>query len=248
MSAEAVPIWQMWATFALIAIAIVAYVRDALPLEVTSVSIIAALLLLFQFAPVTDDSGASILDTRTLLAGFADPALAAVVALLVVGQGLIRTGALDGVVQRLTRTPRSQATVAMALLLGAAAVLSAGINNTPVIIIFIPIAAAVATHLRTPASGLMMPLSFATILGGATTLIGSSTNLLVAGVAEAGGLEPLRFFDFFVPAIVLAGIGLVYVILIVPRLLPDRSSMTTAIVDGEGRHYIAQVRVRGIAR
>ena len=101
------PSWQMWATFALIAGAIVLYATERFPLEQTSLALLTALLLLFHFAPLDVDG--KNLDARALLAGFADPALIAVLALMVVGQGLIRTGALDEgirwISQRFQRTP-----------------------------------------------------------------------------------------------------------------------------------------------
>jgi di/tricarboxylate transporter len=107
------PSWQMWATFALIAGAIVLYATERFPLEQTSLGLLAALLLLFHFAPLempgndavreTVGETGRMLDARALLAGFADPALIAVLALMVVGQGLIRTGALDEGIRVMTR-------------------------------------------------------------------------------------------------------------------------------------------------
>ena len=89
----------------------------------------------------------------------------------------------------------------------------------------------------------MMPLSFAAILGGMVTLIGSSTNLLVAGAAVGMEQPAIGFFDFAVLGSLLAGIGLAYVILILPRLLPERASITSQIA-GEVKQFIAQIDVR----
>ena len=235
------PSWQMWATFALIAGAIVLYATERFPLEQTSLALLTALLLLFHFAPLDVDG--KNLDARALLAGFADPALIAVLALMVVGQGLIRTGALDEgirwISQRFQRTPA----LAMMLILVIIATLSAFINNTPIVVIFIPVMAAVAERLNRGPSRLMMPLSFAAILGGMVTLIGSSTNLLVAGAAASMGQPSLGFFDFAVPGSLLAVVGLCYVVWILPRLLPERASMASEIA-GEGKQFIAQIDVR----
>ncbi|MFP6747984.1 MAG: SLC13 family permease [Alphaproteobacteria bacterium] len=239
------PSWQMWATFALIAGAIILYATERFPLEQTSLALLAALLLLFHFAPLeTPDAGADgILDARRLLAGFADPALIAVLALMVVGQGLIRTGALDEAIRMMTRRFQRSPALSLTLTLAAIATLSAFINNTPIVVIFIPVMATIAERLNKGPSRLMMPLSFAAILGGMVTLIGSSTNLLVAGAAVAMEQPAIGFFDFAIPGALLALIGLVYVIWVLPRLLPERQSMASQMA-GEGKQFIAQIEVR----
>ncbi|MFP6698053.1 MAG: SLC13 family permease [Alphaproteobacteria bacterium] len=247
------PSWQMWATFALIAGAIVLYATERFPLEQTSLGLLAALLLLFHFAPlempgndaVRDTVGETgrMLDARALLAGFADPALIAVLALMVVGQGLIRTGALDEGIRVMTRRFQRSPALALGLTLAAIAALSAFINNTPIVVIFIPVMATIAERLNKGPSRLMMPLSFAAILGGMVTLIDSSTNLLVAGAAVGMGQPAIGFFDFAGLGILLAMIGLAYVIWLLPRLLPERESMASQI-SGDGKQFIAQIEVR----
>jgi len=239
------PSWQMWATFALIAGAIVLYAIERFPLEQTSLALLTSLLLLFHFAPleIGGNGAGTNLDARALLAGFADPALIAVLALMVVGQGLIRTGALDESIRWFSRRFQRAPVLALALTLVIIATLSAFINNTPIVVIFIPVMAAIAERLNRGPSRLMMPLSFAAILGGMVTLIGSSTNLLVAGAATSMGQQPLGFFDFAVPGSLLAAVGLTYVIWILPRLLPERASMASEMA-GEGKQFIAQIDVR----
>ena len=172
--------FEMWVTMALIVAAVVAYASEKLSIEVTSVSIVALLLVFFHCFPVTTVHNGSKLDAVKILAGFANPALIAVVALLVIGQGLVRTGALDHFVRRLVILRRRYPNGTIILTLSCVMVLSAVLNNTPVVVIFIPIMTALSDRLGGSVSGLMMPLSFAAILGGMTTLIGSSTNLLVS--------------------------------------------------------------------
>jgi di/tricarboxylate transporter len=230
----------MWLVFAVIGVAVLAYASERLPIEHISFAVIVVLLLVFHLAPV--DVAGQTVDSRRLLAGFAEPALVSVLCLLVMGQGLVRTGALDGLADMLTSGSRRQALVITVLALAAVLLLSAFINNTPVVVIFIPVVAALAGQLGSAASRLMMPLSFAAILGGSMTLMGSSTNLLAAGAARAAGQPAIGFFDFVVPGAVLAGVGLVYVIAVLPRLLPDRETYKEDYV-GAGRQFIAQVRV-----
>jgi di/tricarboxylate transporter len=236
--------WQMWAVFALVLVTVAAFVLERVPLEVTATVLLAALLLLFQVAPLPGPDGANRLDAARLLQGFANPGLITVVALLVVGQALIRTGALEEVTSAIHRASGGRPAMALAFSLVPVAVLSGVLNNTPVVVIFIPIMSALAERLRVSSSRLLIPLSFASILGGMTTLIGSSTNLLVAGVVRELGLPQIGFFDFVVPGAVLAATGLAYVLLVAPRVLPDRASMAGQLA-GAGRQFIAQVEVLG---
>ena len=239
------PSWQMWATFALIAGAIVLYATERFPLEQTSLALLAALLLLFHFAPLElpGEISGQRLNSRRLLAGFADPALIAVLALMVVGQGLIRTGALDEAIRFMSRRFQRRPGLALTVTLAVIAALSAFINNTPIVVIFIPVMATIAERLNRGPSRLMMPLSFAAILGGMVTLIGSSTNLLVAGAAAGMDQPTIGFFDFAVPGGVLAIVGLAYVCFILPHLLNERASLASEIT-GDGKQFIAQIAVR----
>jgi di/tricarboxylate transporter len=234
------PIWQMWAVFALIAVAIVFYASELASMELISFSFIAAALLLFHFAPIEGADGSAIIDARKLLSGFAEPALVAVLCLLIIGQGLIRTGALEGPIQSLTNAGINHPGLILAFVFLLVSILSAFVNNTPIVIIFIPLLTAMAERYRRNGSTLMMPLSFAAILGGMTTIIGSSTNLLVAGSFEAITGKTLGFFDFTIPGLLLAAVGLVYVIFVMPRFFNTREAGENQSSDGRGRQYIAQ--------
>lgn len=236
--------WQIWITIAIIAAAVVSYTLDRAPIETTSLFVVAALMVIFYFFPVFDGAGNNLLGPTQILSGFANPALISVLALLVVGQGLFQTGALDHPARFVAElgASRPQLTVFLAFFFVAA--ISAFLNNTPVVVIFIPVLSTLANRLKLQSSKVMMPLSFACILGGMTTLIGSSTNLLAAGVAKNAGLPPIGFFDFFVPGAFLAGIGLLYTIFVAPKFLPDRSGMATEVAGAsQGKQFIAQIQV-----
>ncbi len=238
-----IAVWQMWFVFAVIAAAIVAYSIEDFPIEITSLVTLGFLLIFFNLFPLTGPDGDLLLSTRTLVAGFAEPALIAIIALLVVGQGLVQTGALDGAANKLVELGTGRGTLVIIISLVFVAVISGFLNNTPVVVIFIPIMSALAEKLDKSASSVMMPLSFAAILGGMTTLIGSSTNLLVSGSMASLGLDKLDFFSFTLPGSVLAGVGLVYVIFIAPRLLPERSAKSGDHFDEDGKQFIAEIKV-----
>ena len=235
--------FQMWAVYAFILVGLVFYVFERAAMEVTSLGIICALLIFFHFFPVITD-GAPALTPGRILQGFANPALITVLALLVMGQGMVRTGILDrGANLLLGVGGGSHLIVPLLLILVAAMAVSAFLNNIPVVVIFIPIMQALAHRFGRSASKLMIPLSYAAVLGGMTTLIGSSTNLLVNSALIEVKAAPFGFFDFSIPGLVMASVGLVYVILIAPRLLPDRAGMADSMVDGDGKHFVAQITV-----
>lgn len=242
------PNLHMWLTFLIILGAIISYALDRIPLETTSVLTVVALLLLFNLMPLRAASGAEVLDTRDVLAGFADPALFAIIALLIVGQGLIQTGALDGAAQQLMAWGTRRPVTVIACSMTGVAILSAVLNNTPVVVIFIPIMTALAQKLGRTASSVLIPLSYIAILGGNMTLIGSSTNLLVSGALDSATGRTLGFFDFTVPGIIVASIGAIYVMLIVPRLVGKRTGSTFESGQQTGHQFLVQIDVtRGSA-
>lgn len=232
---------QMWLTLALTLGAVVLYVTEWLTLELTSLLILSILLALFALAPVPLLGAEGVLDAERLLAGFGNPALITVLALLVVGEALIRTGALDSLAA-LASHPRLGKVGSFVLVLGAVAALSAFLNNTPVVVIFIPILQALANQLNLAGSQVMLPLSYAAILGGMTTLIGSSTNLLVSNTLGSLGAPRIGFFEHTPLAVVLALAGLVFVLVVLPRLLPKRASLTGRVTR-HGQQFISQIVV-----
>lgn len=232
----------MWVTFAAIVAALSLYMWDEVPMELTSLAVICGLLGWFHFFPVTGPGGDNLLDPTALLAGFANPALITIAALLVMGEGLARTGVLEAGASLLIRAGRGHFLLASALALITVLVVSGFLNNTPVVVIFIPIMQALAERLGQSPAKLMMPLSFAAILGGMTTLIGSSTNLLVSGTLVELGQPGFSFFQFLVPGAVVAMVGLVFVLFVAPRLIPPRDELASAIA-GSGRQFMAEIAV-----
>jgi di/tricarboxylate transporter len=176
-----------------------------------------------------------------LLAGFANPALLTVLALLIIGQGMVRTGILDRGAEIVLGLGGRRAWLTILITLVVVLGVSGFLNNIPVVVIFIPIMEAVAGRYGMSSSKVMMPLSFAAVLGGMTTLIGSGTNLLVSGALVELGEKELGFFQFTVPGLVLAGAGLLFVFLIAPHLIPARAPFTREILDGDGKQFIAQI-------
>lgn len=157
------------------------------------------------------------------LLGFADPAVIAVAAILVVGRAVELSGLAAGVAQ-IAIPARAPFTVRMGALLIVGATLSAFMNNIAALVITMPVAAEIARGARKPAATTLMPLAFATILGGMTTLIGTPANLILSSVREEELGDPLGFFSMTGVGGVVAAVGLVYMVLFGWRLLPIRSN------------------------
>ncbi|HIF26766.1 MAG TPA: SLC13 family permease [Micavibrio sp.] len=234
--------FHMWFVLGLTAWSAYSFVREKLPIEVTSVLLLTALLLFGQLFPIIDANGKNQLDAMPLLSGFANPALVAVLALLVMGQAIVQTDALRPITRIFMTPHKTLAWISIICIIFLVMALSGFMNNTPLVVLAIPVLQALAKEAKLSESRIMIPLSFAAILGGMTTLVGSSTNMLVSSAMVELGYRPLTFFQFFVPGAIMAGVGFIYVVLFLPRLLPDRSSLAKQLV-GDDREFIAEIDV-----
>lgn len=231
--------WQMWVTLVVIFAAIVAYSSDRFSLEMVSGVTLGTLLVFFHLAPLLDPDNQNILDATALLQGFASPALFAILGLLIVGQGLYQSGALDGPTKILLAAHSKYGWISVVGVFLFVMVISAFTNNTPVVVMFIPIMAAMASESGIAPSRLMMPLSFMSILGGMLTTIGSSTNLLAIEVYEGATGAEVGFFDLAPLGLVMAAFGAAYLAIVTKWLLPDRFG--EAEEPSDGRQFLAQV-------
>ncbi len=226
------------AVVVLIVVALILFTRDKLPLESSSLAVIVVLVLGFHLFPYPVNGEA--LDPAQFLLGFGNEALVAICSLIVIGKALETTGALRPVARfagdQWSRRPQ----IALLLMLVGVFVMSAFVNDTPIVVLMIPILVGIALRTKLPASRFLLPMGLATIIGGMSTTIGTSTNLLVVGITRDLGVADIGMFDITLPAVMVGGIGLLYVWLIVPRLLPDRS---TPMADTHPRLFDAQLTV-----
>lgn len=234
--------WQMWAALAILIAAVAAFISDRFTMELVSIATVAAFLLLFQLAPLTDAEGGRTITTASILDGFADPALLAIMSLLMLSQGLFQSGTMELPTRFLVAGAGRFKVLMLGAVLIFALVSSAFINDTPVVVMFMPIVAAMAAACGVPPSRVLMPLSFLALLGGMTTLIGSSTNILAAGVFHAATGEEIKFFDLTPIGAMIAGLGLLYLATIGRLLLPRRG---TAEINAarENKQFIAQFEI-----
>ncbi len=233
---------HMWFGLFITVAAVASFMREKISIEITSLAVLTALLVFGQLFPLPDAAGKNQLDSFTLLAGFANPSLIAVLALLVMGQGMIQTDSLRFITSAFARSGTKSGWISIIALLIFVCVMSAFMNNTPLVIIAIPIIQVLAHRLGLSDSRVLIPLSYIAILGGMTTLIGSSTNLLVSSAMVDLGYSPLGFFEFVVPGAMLAAVGFVYVLVVLPRFLPDRTNMMKDLA-GSQKEFVAEVDI-----
>lgn len=236
---------HVWLALFFVGGAILLYALELAPIALTSLIILGVLLAFYSLFPVASDAGFQI-TLEDLLRGFGNPALIAVLALLIVSQGLNQTGALETMAQKAIDLSPHNVTLNIAIILLFVVILSGFLNNTPVVLLFIPIMQQLAERFKTSTSYVMMPLSFAAILGGMTTLIGSSTNLLVSSSLVNLGFEPLHFFDFTRPGILLALTGIVYILIASPYLLTPRDPYSFNLFksDKKSQRFLAEITVQ----
>jgi di/tricarboxylate transporter len=234
----ALPNMHALAVMIMIVIALILFTRDKIPLETTSLVVLVVLATGFQLFPYESDG--QVLAPSDFFLGFGNRALIAVCALMIVGQGLISTGALEPVGRLLARLWRRSPTMSLLMTLLLTAFLSAFINNTPIVVLMLPILIGVAVKTGMSPSGSLIPMGFASIVGGMATTIGTSTNLLVVNVAADMGMERFNMFDFAGPVLVAGIVAILYLWLIAPKMLPQR---VPPMNRGVSRVYTAQIRL-----
>ena len=181
MTIIATPDIHALAVFALIIGALYLFTRERIPLETSALLVLVLLAAGFELFPY--ERNGETLRAIDFFSGFGHEALVAVSALMIAGQGLVRTGALEPIGRFLARTWAISPMLSLLLTMLAAAGLSAFMNNVPIVVLLLPILISVSLRTGKPASGMLMPMGFATLLGGTATTIGTSTNLLVVSIA-----------------------------------------------------------------
>ncbi len=216
---------------ALVAITVVLFITEKFPIDLVA---LLAMTILLLGGIVTPSEG---------FAGFSNSATATIAALFVVSAGLFKTGTVNFVGRFIARIGRRSFWLALIVMMLTAGVLSAFINHTAVVAIFIPIVIGIAHDIEVSPSKLLMPLSFSSMLGGVCTLIGSSTNILVNSLAQRFGERPFSMFEFAHFGLVLFAAGILYLLIIGIRLIPEREAeeLRKTIVQGK---YLTEIVIQ----
>ena len=193
------------------------FARERIPLETTSFLVLVTLVVgfyLFSYPGI---------EPQKFFLSFGNEALVTICALLIVGKGLEVTGALQPLAYIMASGWQERPKLALLTTLVVGAVSSAFLNNTPIVVMLLPILVAVCLRSGAAPSGILIPMGLATLVGGMATTIGTSTNLLVVGIAAEQNLPKLEMFDFTLPVVIAAVPAIIFLWLIAPRLLPERT-------------------------
>lgn len=185
-----------------------------------------------------------LLPQKDALSVFAHPAPFTVAAMFVLSAALVKCGAVDRISHWVEKIGSLPYAVVVTLLVLAVAGVSAFINNTPVVVVFLPVVLNLARRMKITPSKLLIPLSYAAVLGGVCTLIGTSTNLVVSGMIESKGLPPLHLFELAWLGVPMTFVGAAYLGLFGNRLLPSREMLTSILTEEERREYITEAFVQ----
>lgn len=223
--------WQIALVFALLIGAVIAFVREKIPTDVVALTVFVVIAM------------TGLVPVRDTFAVFANPAPITVAAMFVLSAALVRCGTLDyfsAVFEKAAVLPYQ---VVLFLLVALIAFISAWINNTPVVVVFVPVVLSLARRMGLTASKFLIPLSYASVLGGITTLIGTSTNLVVNGLIEDRGERGLGMFELASVGVPAAIVGALYLSIAGKRLLPAREMLTSILNEEERREYFTEAFV-----
>ena len=206
---------ELYITIGIIAIGIFLFIKDYFSIDTTSILIMALFIV------------SGVLNPEEGFSGFNHPATLTLGCMFVVSAGVFNSGLINGLSASIVKIARIHYLIALVVFCLISALFSAFVNDAAVVAILIPLALSVCRDTQIAPSKLLIPISFAALFGGTCTLIGTSTNILVSSISEKSGLEPFGMFEFSLPALCLLGIGLVYLFVIAPFLLPKRISDET---------------------
>jgi di/tricarboxylate transporter len=232
--------WEILFVFGLLILALVSFLAEKIAPDQTAFMVFAVLVVM-GLLPVET----SLPDLGELLTVFSNPAPVTIAAMLVLSSALVKCGAiksLAGILERVA-SRLGYRRFLLALILGVAAV-SAFINNTPVVMVFLPVVLSLSRTVGVPASKLLIPLSYASILGGTCTLVGTSTNILASSLLEKAGAPPIGMFELGRLGLPLLVVGTVYLVAAGDKMLPARETLTSILTDEERKEFLTEAFVQ----
>ena len=223
--------FEAYITLAIIITAVTLFATEKYPPDVIAGSAMALLAL------------TGVLTPTQALAGFSNTATVTVAAMFVLSAAVLKTGVIEAIAPAVSRHLENHYTRTTATMMASVGAISAFVNNTPVVATFIPVVSSAARKARIAPSKVLMPLSFGAIFGGTCTLIGTSTNLLVSGIAQQNGIDSFTIFTLTPFGLVIAAAGITYMLLVGNRLVPDRSIGEEPQEDFRVEDFITEMRI-----
>jgi di/tricarboxylate transporter len=206
-------------------------ISERIPVDVTAIGIIVVLMVTQVLSPLE------------AVLGFANPAVITVAAMLMISQGMVRTGAVGFIGQKVIKYSKGSPKLSLLVTLLIVAAASAFINNTPVVVLFIPIILNLSCEYNLSPSKFLIPVSYASILAGTCTLIGTSTNIIVSDLSMIQGYGGIGMFELSRLGILIAAIGLAFLYVCSPLLMPGHTIPTCEMEEREDKRYLAELYV-----
>ena len=226
----------IWIVSAILILTLYLLISEKLPVDLTAIGIMVMLMISRVLTPIE------------AVAGFAHPAVITVGSMFLVSKGMVRTGAVGYIGQKVIAIARGNAKLAVLVILLTVAVASAFINNTPVVVLFIPVVMRMCCQFGLSPSKILIPLSYTSILAGTCTLIGTSTNIIISDLSANNGYGAIAMFEFSMLGLPIAAIGIAFLLVAAPRFMPELLNPTCELENSEHRRYLAEFAIpRGSA-
>ena len=218
-------------TLILLIVAVVLFATEKIPVDVVGILLVIGLVM------------TNVLTVQEGLSGFGDNIIITIAGLFILTGGLVKTGIVDLIGRRLYKIAGSNEFLLTALIMSVAAISASVLKNTTTTAMFLPVVIGLASRAKVAPSKLLMPLAFGAILGGSCTLIGTSTNLAVSGAMQRYGMEPYSMFELTPVGIIMVAVGLVYMLFVGRKLLPNVGGEDSFTEQYHIREYISEVLV-----
>lgn len=219
---------DLWIVSSILLLTLYLLITEKISVDLTAIGIM-VLLVVFK-----------LLTPKEAISGFANPAVITIAAMFVVSKGLMRTGGIEFLSRKVIAIAKGSVSLALAVILITVAVASAFINNTPVVILFIPVVMAMCCELGLSPSKFLIPVSYASILAGTCTLIGTSTNIIISDLSATYGYGALSMFELSIVGVPIAICGILILLVIAPKVLPALVTPVCQMSDSD-REYLAEL-------
>jgi len=222
---------DIWLLSTILCLAVYLLITEKISVDLTAIGIMVLLVV------------SRILTPKEAVGGFANPAVITVGAMFVVSKGMMRTGGVEFLGRKIIKVAGGNYKLALIIILLSIALASAFINNTPVVILFIPVVMAMCCEFGLSPSKFLIPVSYASILAGTCTLIGTSTNIIISDLSISFGYDGLSMFELSTLGVPLAAAGIVFLYIAAPKVLPALANPICQLQDSAHRQYLAELKI-----
>ena len=222
---------DIWIISAILVFTLYLLITEKISVDLTAIGIMVLLVV------------SKILSPKEAIEGFANPAVVTVGAMFVVSKGMMRTGGVEFLGRKIIKMAKGNYKLALIIILFSVAFASAFINNTPVVILFIPVIMTMCCEFGLSPSKFLIPVSYTSILAGTCTLIGTSTNIIISDLSVSFGYQGLTMFELSVLGVPLAIAGILFLYFAAPKVLPDLANPICQLQDSAHRQYLAELKI-----